>query len=58
MHFLFLADLIGEHKNGRLNDFTSNHFAEACRNVYTKIGIPKTQNLIVRFYMNDGKEEE
>lgn len=58
MHFCWLAMLIGEHFDSpkMLNDFTSNHFAMAGKNQWTKIGVHECSLLLNRFY--GGNDDE
>jgi hypothetical protein len=46
-----IGDLPKEQR--KLNRFTSNHFALAGKNQWTKIGIRECTLLLGRFYMND-----
>ena len=56
MHFCFLAMLIGvDERMETINKVTSNHFSQAAKNQWTKIGVPELQDLLNRFYMNDEK---
>lgn len=54
MHFLFLCMLIGcgDAKKDTLNDYTSKHFVAAAKDLWTRIGVPETQDLLSRFYLN------
>jgi len=57
MHFCFLSMLIGTigdlpKEQRRINNWTSDHFAQAAKNTWTKIGVRETELLLERFYMN------
>ena len=58
MHFVWLSMLVGlgNIKKDRLNEYTSDHFAMACKNQWTKIGVRETNELITRFYMGEDED--